>query len=114
MKFLHQPFSARAKQRIEVSFNKPTRVLLIHESQFKAYKGGKTYKYRGGYYDESPVVFEVPSDGVWHAVIEKGTYRNPLDVTGSAKLKRPAYKTLNGPEQMETHGPVEEYDDTLE
>jgi len=115
MKFLHQPFTAKKNDRIIVSFSEPTKVLLIHSSQFKNYKGGRTYQYRGGESDKSPVEFIVPAPGVWHAIIEKGTFKNPLDVTGNAKLVRPAPSTLNGSEQMETSQAREkDYDDTLE
>jgi hypothetical protein len=61
------------------------------------------------------VIFEVPFDGTWHAVIEEGTHAKPLKIKGSATLERPAYITLNGQEQMETHEKVKGgYDDTLE
>jgi mRNA-degrading endonuclease HigB of HigAB toxin-antitoxin module len=76
---------------------------------------GKTYRYRGGFEEKSPVEFEVPFDGEWHAVIEKGTFKKPLEVKASAKLIKPKHHTLNGNEQMETHQAVEdEYDDTYE
>lgn len=114
MKFLHQPFIAKAKDRIVVDFDKPTKVLLIHASQFHKYKGGRTYQYHGGHSENSPSEFTVPFDGTWHAIIEKGTYRNPLDVKGKAKLMKPRHSTLNGAEQNETHHKIEEYDDTLE
>ncbi len=114
MKFLHQPFTAKEKDSIIVNFDKPTRILLIHSSQFEKYKGGLTHQYRGGQVEKSPVEFTVPYDGVWHAVIEKGTYTHPIAVDGSAKLERPKHSTLNGIEQNETHQSVEEYDDTLE
>lgn len=114
MKFLHKPFEAKAKDRIEVKFSKPTRVLLIHSRQFEKYKRGRTYHYRGGQADVSPVEFEVPFDGVWHAIIEKGTFRHPLDVTGNARLIKSGHYTLNGNAQNETHQKVTEYDDTLE
>ncbi|NEN22498.1 DUF1883 domain-containing protein [Cryomorpha ignava] len=114
MKFLHQPFTAKAKERIVVDFDKPTKVLLIHTSQFAKYKGGRTYQYHGGHAETSPTEFTVPFDGVWHAIIEKGTYHNPLNVSGKAKLIKPRYSTLNGAEQNETHQKIEEYDDTLE
>jgi len=97
-----------------VDFDKPTTVLLIHSDQLENYKGGKTYRYRGGPADKSPVEFTVPYDGVWHAVIEKGTYKNPLEVSGKAKLVKPRHRTLNGPEQTETRQKIEEYDDTFE
>lgn len=114
MKFLHQPFMAKAKDRIVVDFDKPTVVLLIHSDQFKNYKGGKTYRYRGGHSENPSVEFTVPYDGVWHAIIEKGTYKNPLEVSGKAKLHKPKHRTLNGPEQTETRQKIEEYDDTFE
>jgi len=114
MKFLHKPIKAQAGDLIRVEFSKPTRVLLIHSRQFEKYKKGKTYHYRGGPAETSPVEFTVPFEGVWHAVIEKGTYRNPIDLTGNAELIKQKPATLNGAEQNETHTPVEEYDDTLE
>ncbi len=115
MKFLHKPFKARANDRITVSFSRPTKVILLHASQFKKYKKGQTYQYRGGFEEQSPVEFTVPFDGVWHAVIEKGSYKNPIQVDGNAELHRPGPETLNGTEQMETHQKYSgSYDDTLE
>lgn len=115
MKFLHQPFTAKAGQRIIVTFNRPTRVLLIHSTQFPKYKGGRTYKYFGGFMEQSPAEFDVPSEGVWHAIIEKGTLNNPIEIKATAKLAKMKHKTLNGGEEMETHKKLEEqYDDTLE
>lgn len=114
MKFLHKPFSAKAKDVIVINFNKPTRVLLIHSRQFEKYKKCKTFTYRGGQSTNSPVEFEVPFDGTWHAVIEKGSYLAPLQIVGNARLIKAGYKTLNGREQNETHQNLVEYDDTFE
>lgn len=115
MKFLHKPFTAKQKDLITIEFDKPTKVLLLHASDFKRYKAGRTYQYRGGYSENSPVEFTVPYDGTWHAVIEKGTYNNPLKVTGNANITPHKYDTLNGLEQMESRkGVVSEYDDTLD
>ena len=52
--------------------------------EFKKYKRGKTHKYYGGWQETSPVIFDVPADGLWHAVIEKGTYKQPIEVEGNA------------------------------
>ena len=115
MKFLHQPFEAKAQDKITVTFDQPTNVYLMHKLDFAKYKLGKACRYIGGKASTSPVEFTVPNDGTWYAVIEKGTHFNPLDVTGSAKLFRPTHLTLNGPEQMETHQQLEgSYDDTLD
>ncbi len=115
MRFLHKAFSAKANDRIIIHFDKPTVIKLIHSSHFANFKKGRTYQYRGGHAEKSPMEFIVPFEGSWHAIIEKGTYTAPLDVSGSAELKRPGPATLNGSEQMETHEKIKgEYDDTLE
>jgi hypothetical protein len=115
MKFLHKPFQAKPKDKIEVTFDRPTKVLFLERIHFERYKKGITYKYYGGFEEKSPVIFEVPYEGIWHAVIEKGTFRNPIEVTGNAKLIPHRYDTLNGPEQMETRKrEPQEYDDTLD
>jgi len=115
MKFLHKPFNAKAKDKIEVSFDSPTKVLLIESSHFQRYKKGQTYQYRGGYFENSPVTFEVPFEATWHAIIEKGTFKNPIEVSGKAKLIAHQYDTLNGSEQTGvSKREVDEYDDTLD
>jgi hypothetical protein len=115
MKFLHLPFQAKAKDKITVTFDKPTNVYLLHKSDFAKYKLGKSFRYLGGKAGKSPVEFTVPNDGTWHAVIEKGSHFKPLEVKGSAKLFRPKHLTLNGQEQMETHQQLKgKYDDTLD
>lgn len=114
MKFLHKPFNAKTGQVIVVTFSKPTKVLLIESTEFEKYKRGKTYRYRGGFSKTSPVEFVVPHTGIWHAIIEKGSYYNPLNVTGNATLEPVRIDTLNGELQAETHGVYTEYDDTLE
>lgn len=115
MKFLHKPFQAKPKDKIEVTFDKPTKVIFLERREFERYKKGITYRYHGGFAEESPVTFEVPYKGIWHAVIEKGTFKNPLDVSGNATLIPHKYDTLNGAEQMETRKrEAQEYDDTLD
>jgi hypothetical protein len=115
MRFLQKPFLAKTKDKIEVTFDKPTKVLLLESSQFSRYKKGHTYQYRGGEAEQSPVTFTVPFEATWHAVIEKGSYNHPLDVTGNAKLIPHRYDTLNGSEQTgAAKRQVEEYDDTLD
>ena len=115
MKFLHRPFKANPKDVVVVEFSAPTKILLLHRLEFNRYKKGRTYRYRGGFAEKSPVEFTIPAQGTWHVVIEKGTYKNPLEVTGSAKLIPHHYDTLNGMEQLEGRKKsVTEYDDTLD
>lgn len=86
MRILQKPIKAKKGQKIEVTFSQPTKVKLLSSIQFKKYRGGKTHRYYGGQCEESPAVFEVPYNDIWHAVIEKGNYNNPIDVEGNAFL----------------------------
>lgn len=69
-----------------VHFSEPTRVMLIGDYDYKKYKEHKTYNYRGGHLEVSPHDFEIPNDGLWHIVIEKGSYYNPREITASVEM----------------------------
>lgn len=47
--------------------------------EFKKYKENFTFTYFGGPKDDS-YEFTVPKAGTWIVVVEKGTYRNPIDI----------------------------------
>jgi len=86
MKYLHRVFKAKKGAHILVHFSEPTRVMLIGDFDYKKYKDGKTYNYRGGDLEVSPHDFEIPNDGQWHVVIEKGGYFHPKAIVGSVEL----------------------------
>ena len=89
MKFLHQTIEAQKREIIEVEIDKPTKVKFMTGRNLKAYRMGKSYTYYGGMFDESPVRFVVPYDGKWTVVVEKGTYKEPLEVHASCTLTPP-------------------------
>lgn len=89
MKFLFRSFEAKRKDIIEVEIDTSTKVKFMTARDLKAYRQGKTYSYHGGLFEESPVRFVVPFDSMWNAVVEKGTYREPLEVKASCKLMNP-------------------------
>jgi hypothetical protein len=60
--------------------------MLIGDYDYKKYKEHKTYNYRGGQLEVSPHDFEIPNDGLWHIVIEKGSYYNPREITASVEM----------------------------
>ncbi len=86
MRILQKPIKAKKGQQVEVTFSRPTKVKLLSAGEFKKYKRGKTHKYYGGWQETSPVVFTIPDDGMWHAVVEKGSYNDPIQVEGNAFL----------------------------
>jgi len=89
MKFLQKTFEAKKKEIIEVEIDQPTKVKFMTGRDMKSYKAGKTYSFYGGLFDESPIRFVVPFDSVWNVVVEKGTYRAPLEVKASCALLPP-------------------------
>lgn len=89
MKFLFRPFEAKRKEIIEVEIDQATKVKFMTARDLKAYRQGKTYSYHGGLFEESPIRFVVPYDSVWNAVVEKGSYRAPIEVQASCRLIPP-------------------------
>jgi len=80
MKFLHKTFELKRREIIEVNIDAPTKVKFLTGQDMKAYKRGKTHSYYGGLFEESPVRFVVPFEAVWNVVVEKGSYREPIEV----------------------------------
>ena len=108
MKFLHQTFEAKKKEIIEVEIDVPTKVKFMSGRSLKASRMGKTYTFFGGRFEESPVRFVVPFEGVWNVVVEKGTYKDPIAVNASCKLMNPnnlvrSSVAVDAPEHVRQH-----------
>jgi hypothetical protein len=86
MKYLHKVFKAKKGSRVVVNFSEPTKVMLLGDYHYRQYKEHKTYSYRGGMLEGKSHEFEIPNDGLWHVVIEKGSYYNPKPIKASVEL----------------------------
>ena len=86
MKYLHQTLKVKKGTQVTVHFSQPTKVLLLGDYQYKNYKDHRTYNYRGGNLEQSPQQFEIPNDGLWHVVVEKGSYFNPKNIVASVEV----------------------------
>lgn len=96
MKILQQAVKAKRNQIIQVHFDRPVVVRLLSRNMFPKYKNGGRYVSQGGHFEESPARFTVPYDGTWHAVIERESHFNPIEVKGRVEvlppeIKEPAY-----------------------
>jgi len=89
MKFLYNSLKGKKKQIVKVNFDTSTKVKLMTAFDLNKYKQGRTHRYRGGLFESGPVFFRLPSDGVWYAVVEKGTYSVPKNVKASVELMGP-------------------------
>jgi hypothetical protein len=47
-------------------------VLLLDESNYRAFRAGRVFRGLGGYYRRSPVFFSLPAGGEWHVLIDSG------------------------------------------
>ncbi len=115
MKILSRKVTAKKRQLISVHVDRSAIVKFFTPMQFEKYKKGLTHHYWGGFTEEMPAIFEVPQKGSYFAVVELGTYNNPIALTARVEVKPPQFSYLNVEEQNETRHQLEtEYDDTLE
>jgi hypothetical protein len=89
MRFLYNQFQAKKWQIIEVDIDQSTKVKFMTALDFKYYKMGRTHNYYGGLFEAGTLRFVLPFDAVWYAVVEKGTYREPIPVRASCRLVPP-------------------------
>jgi len=89
MKYLHQILKLKKGTQIKIHFSESAKVLILTDYNYKKYKGHITYNYRGGKMEKSPYLFEVPADGLWHVVIEKGSYFKPQNIIASVDIISP-------------------------
>ena len=73
---------------IKVHFSQPAKVLLLGDYHYKNYKEHRTYNYRGGNLEHSPQNFVIPNDGLWHVVVERGSYFNPKNIVAAVEVQR--------------------------
>ena len=115
MRFLHGKVKAKKCDTVKIGVSQPTRVLVMTKTQYKRYAKHRTFTYFGGQKD-STYDFSVPKDGVWHIIVEKGSFRNPKNIettvirelgqlpaaSDKKKKKKKKKKELEAPEVTES------------
>lgn len=75
MRYLRSTFYAKKGQAAKVTFDSPTKIMLMSDRDFKKYRDNSgSITYWGGNQTQSPVILEIPSAGTWHVIIELGWY----------------------------------------
>lgn len=110
MRFLHGKMKVNKGGKINVTFSKPTRVLIMTDREFKKYRENITFTHYGGH-KESPYEFVVPKTDVWHIVVEKGSYNKPEAITASFSATN-ATKSAQHPRSLATS--LDEADEQLD
>lgn len=78
MQFLHYQCQAGPEEIIEVSLSRQANVRLLDDSNFSAYRSGRSHRYYGGRATASPVRLSPPYSGHWNVVIDLGGYGGNL------------------------------------
>ena len=95
MRFLFKKFQAKRKAIVQVNIDTTTKVKFLTARDFRLYQKGKTHRYYGGTYESGSVQFVLPYDSVWHAVVEQGSYHEPIEVNASCALLLPDRDVLS-------------------
>ena len=72
MSFLHWDGWVGPSDVVIVVLDHAANVQLLDEINFSAYRSGRSFRYQGGHYRTSPVVFRPPHRGHWHVAIDLG------------------------------------------
>jgi len=70
--YLHYEFDASAGDQVEVALDHAANVQLLDPANYQNYRGGRAYRYHGGYVTRSPYRLPFPRAGHWHLVIDLG------------------------------------------
>ena len=95
MRYLHGKIKANKGGKITVTISKKTRVLILTEKDFKRYKNNQTYTYFGGV-KEGSYDFTATKSGVWHVVVEKGSYHKPENIKAARAIYHNAKAVQDG------------------
>lgn len=87
--------------------------MLLKEAEYKKYKDGKTYNYRGGFAENSPIKFVLPESATWHVIVEKGSYFNPKNITASVQILPPGTEVAAKGFETTSNGIIERLEKIL-
>lgn len=112
MRYLRSTFYAKKGQAAKVTFDQSAKIMLMPDRDFKKYRNNSgSITYWGGHQAESPVIFEIPSPGTWHVIVELGWYEKK-NIQAQVELldELPeSMRRLNAPDQeSEEEAPEEE------
>ena len=74
MNYLHTEFWGGSEAVALVTLEGQANVLLLDDTNYSAYRCGRSYQYYGGWATRSPVRLSPPHHGRWHVVVDIGGY----------------------------------------
>mgnify|MGYP001572660515 FL=1 len=89
MQFLHWEVNLDADASVCVRLDRQANVLLLDESNFQAYRAGRSHRYHGGLAKKSPVLLSAPHAGRWHVVVNLGGYAGRVNASVAVEANSP-------------------------
>lgn len=74
MRFLHADSMLSSGDVAVIELDGQANVMLLDDSNFRAYQAGRSSRYFGGLAKRSPVRLAAPSHGHWNVVVDLGGY----------------------------------------
>ena len=78
MNYLHTEFWGGSQTVALVNLDRQANVMLLTDTDYSAYRGGRSFYYYGGWATRSPVRLSPPHQGNWHLVIDLGGYAGTI------------------------------------
>lgn len=72
MNFIHAREFLNIDQYVRVDCDTQCNIQLMDDTNYAAYKAGRTYHYSGGFFKEFPALLSPPCTGNWNIVIDLG------------------------------------------
>lgn len=72
MNLLHADFWIGIDDVVLVTLDRQANAMLLDDSNFDAYRQGRSFRYYGGWVTKSPVRLSPPHHSHWHVVVDMG------------------------------------------
>lgn len=72
MQFIHAREFLGGNQCVRVDCDTQCNVRLLDDSNFAAYREGRSHRYHGGFFREFPAILTPPCSGYWNITIDLG------------------------------------------
>jgi len=72
MSHLHKREYLEKGDIVEVDCSHQCNVLVLDDTNYRAYKTGRRFRHYGGFYKQLPARIGVPSTGYWNVVLDLG------------------------------------------
>ena len=89
MNFVHTEFHGGPNDIALVTLDSQANAMLLSDSDFSAYRHGRSFEYFGGWTTHSPVRLVPPREGHWHVIVDLGGHAGTVQASVRIARKNP-------------------------